>query len=160
MIARLAMALGLGRKVLSAGRAIAARTAMMEMTTRSSMRVKARRKAPSSKLQAPEKFQTSSSNPLPDAPFGAWFLELLWSLDVAAWSFVFIRYFQLTILSLFAPAFARTAGSTILSGPADQTITCELPSKKILPETVVGMRPLTPPALVLFGSSAETAVAE
>jgi hypothetical protein len=43
-------------------------------------------KAPSSKLQHPEKFQTPNTNK-PAPALGAWLLALLWSLDVGAWSF-------------------------------------------------------------------------
>src|SRR6516225_5120140 len=46
-------------------------------------------KAPSSKLQAPEKLQSSSSKPLSfvERQIGAWNLKFLWSLDVGAWCF-------------------------------------------------------------------------
>jgi hypothetical protein len=42
------------------------------------------KKAPTSKLQAPEKLQTSNKRRV---GFEAWCLEFLWSLDVGAWSF-------------------------------------------------------------------------
>src|SRR5690242_18124582 len=63
------------------------------------------RKAPNTKLQAPEKFQTSNSkhpssgydrmprfehlagNAKEMSPFGVWDLELLWSLDLGTWIF-------------------------------------------------------------------------
>ena len=38
-------------------------------------------KAPNSRSQAPEKLQAPRANP------GAWFLDILWSLDVEVWSF-------------------------------------------------------------------------
>jgi hypothetical protein len=41
-------------------------------------------KAPSSKLQAPEKYQDPKTKV---AGFGAWCLELFWSLELGAWSF-------------------------------------------------------------------------
>src|SRR6185503_15638477 len=41
-------------------------------------------KAPSSKLQDPEKHQAPSSNPNARA-FGVWNLELLWILELGAW---------------------------------------------------------------------------
>ena len=49
--------------------------------------------------------------------------------DFRVWTLDFMAYFQLTTLSLFAPLSALPLGltvllgSTILSGPADQTIT-------------------------------------
>jgi hypothetical protein len=39
------------------------------------------KKAPNSKFQAPEKFQTSNPN------LNYWNLELLWSLELGAWNF-------------------------------------------------------------------------
>jgi hypothetical protein len=39
-------------------------------------------KHPNTRLQAPEKHQASNLK-----SFGDWFLEILWSLDVGAWSF-------------------------------------------------------------------------
>jgi hypothetical protein len=44
-------------------------------------------KAPSSKLQHPEKLQTANTNQHGHGNFGAWCLKFLWSLDVGAWSF-------------------------------------------------------------------------
>jgi hypothetical protein len=49
-------------------------------------------KAPASKLQAPEKLQTATSNPASSAPqqaFAILRLVLLWSLEVGAWCFDF-----------------------------------------------------------------------
>ena len=45
------------------------------------------KKAPNTKLQAPEKLQTSSSKLAGDR-FGIWDLEFLWSLVFGFWSFI------------------------------------------------------------------------
>jgi hypothetical protein len=47
-------------------------------------------KAPTTKLQHPEKLQASTSKWNPDVQrrlFGVWLLELLWRLDVGVWNF-------------------------------------------------------------------------
>src|SRR2546428_10967319 len=46
-------------------------------------------KAPSINIQDPEKIQIPSSNPVTGQRFGFWCLDLLWILDVDAWSFSF-----------------------------------------------------------------------
>jgi hypothetical protein len=44
-------------------------------------------KAPSSNIQAPEKFQKSNGSRAHAVFLGAWFLELLWMLELGIWSF-------------------------------------------------------------------------
>jgi hypothetical protein len=47
-------------------------------------------KAPTTKLQHPEKLQASTSKWNPEVQrrlFEVWLLELLWSLEVGAWNF-------------------------------------------------------------------------
>src|SRR4051794_32731251 len=61
------------------------------------------------------------------------------------------RYFQIRMLSLFAPLFAGVFGSIILSGPADHTITDELASKTG-PVAMVPLISPFKPVLGLFGS--------
>ena len=82
-------------------------------------------KAPSSKLQAPEKHQASNSNRrLPTGAavledtasrrlFGAWNLELPWSLEFGAWSFWFGAWPLLLALILSLPCLPARADSII-----------------------------------------------
>jgi hypothetical protein len=53
----------------------------------SSRREELKNEAPNSNLQAPEKLQAPSTNRRVYATFGAWFLVLLWMLEVGRWSF-------------------------------------------------------------------------
>src|SRR6266571_939432 len=119
---------------------------------------------PSSKLQTPGKLQVPSSRTHSPVPLlGIWGLGFLWSLELGLWS-LHVRgrphgyCFQLTTLSLLAPVLAFEAGSIILSGPADQTVTGVFASKNGPPVTgvVVLIRPFSPRFPVASEESCDT----